>query len=597
MADDKQEREPSSVDFERMSKQRHRWAYVALAVVVGVGVVVWLALRKLEHDQQARLASAWSELNACLLGGPLDAGQSAAARVRSMQLSIMGVPLEKRAKLGDYAWPGSCGRYGHAVSEALRERNKTQGLAESAEKLAKALQDEKSDQADLTPLIERAWSDAQALGLTVSPAPSVAPPPPAQAALTLESLPASARLSTRTFPLANVRTPTFSHPALWFLVDMPESGSLLCHAVQAHAAVSCKKLPDAAAKLGPGLRLWGTTDDDTEPMLFAGDRGSAGIVRMPSGAKLAEVMTYGAYARRDGSATLLVWNDAGRDVRFVRYPKEGPPSEQKVLDAKDIGNPYYVTGLIWGWLVYEAYDKEADEIRMYARRIPDAGTKLGPLTIAGKVWEPGVVRAYQEEPLIVGCRTDKALAVVLAGRGHDSVSFFTDGKWTTPVPSEQSGGTVTCRGIEATTTRVVFTQKANKSWPTVTQSRCNVSACSGTTVRLEDLIPGLVDLAPAETRQVQAADVDGNLALIWHGGDHGGLRMRFAPAERMRDVPDRVIYDDVFEGGKRAISNLLEARMLPGQGFALLLLSTTAGVHVLRIDAKGSVAGAAVTIQ
>jgi len=188
------------------------------------------------------------------------------------------------------------------------------------------------------------------------------------------------------------------------------------------------------------------------------------------------------------------------------------------------------------------------------------------------------------------------MALVVAGRSRDSVSFFADGKWTTPVPSEQAGGVLTCRGLEATTTRLRTSQKHNRFWPTVSQSRCNVSSCTMGTVQLEDLIPGLVDLGAPDARMTLAADVDGKLALVWQGGEVGGLRMRFAPIERMKDVPDRVIYDDVVEGGKRAISNLLEVKLLPGQGYALLLLSTTKGVFVLRIDASGAATPATIAM-
>lgn len=598
MADDTQDREPSSADFARMSKKRYRWVYVAAAGLVAIGAIVFVALRGMEREQQRQIAVSWSEFGACLLGGPLAPGETPASRVRNGQLSIMGVTLDKRAKFGDYSWPASCARYGHAVSETLRGRGKTDGLAESAEKLAKALKDEKNDTADLAAAIDRAWVDAGAMGLKLEPVGQVAPPPPAQSPLSIDTLPASARLLGKTFPLANIRPQMFPHPTLWFVLDQPEgSGApLLCSATADDPAIRCRSVPEGAAKLGPGLKLWGTTDDGTEPLMFAGDRGSAGIVRASDGAKVADVMTYGAWARADGSSTFLVWNEGEKAVRAAHYPKDGAPSEKKLIDSKDIGNPYYVTGLMWGWLVYEAYDSAADEIRLYARKLPDAGGDPGPLLVAGKVWEQGVIRTYQEEPELMGCRTNKGMAVVVSGRSRDSVSLFADGKWTTPVPSEQAGGTLTCQGLEVATTSVAFSEKMNKYWPIVSQSRCNVSSCTSATVALEDLIPGLVDIAPTDRRQVQAVSVAESLALIWHGGDAGGVRMRFAPIERIRDVADKVLYDDVTEGGKRVLSNLLEMRVIPGEGFSLLLLSTTKGVYVLRVDAAGNVAPAAIKL-
>ncbi len=245
MADNEKDQELSSVDFERMSKKRYRWVYAAAALVLVLGVVVWYALRSIEREQQRKLAVSWSELSACLLGGELPSGTTPAVRVRNTQLAVMGVPLDKRPKDGDYPWPDSCAKYGHAVFETLRDRGKTDGLAESAEKLAKELKDEKNDQIDLSPAIERAWADAAAFGLSAEAAPEVAAPPKAVSPLVLEGLPAAARLPGKTFALVNVHVQTFLHPRTWFLVEQADAGEppVLCRAAARgrSRAASCRK--------------------------------------------------------------------------------------------------------------------------------------------------------------------------------------------------------------------------------------------------------------------------------------------------------------------------------------------------------------------
>jgi hypothetical protein len=61
--------------------------------------------------------------------------------------------------------------------------------------------------------------------------------------------------------------------------------------------------------------------------------------------------------------------------------------------------------------------------------------------------------------------------------------------------------------------------------------------------------------------------------------------------EAIASTPDAVVYDDLVDGGKVVSrSTINDLRLLPAERFALLLVSTPAGVRALRITADGNAA-------
>jgi hypothetical protein len=77
---------------------------------------------------------------------------------------------------------------------------------------------------------------------------------------------------------------------------------------------------------------------------------------------------------------------------------------------------------------------------------------------------------------------------------------------------------------------------------------------------------------------------------VWLGGERGGLRMRMAAPELFAREPEKLLFDDHVASGKNAqASTLLGFRLYSRERFAVLLLSSMAGVHAFRIDPDGSV--------
>mgnify|MGYP007080334392 CR=1 FL=1 len=75
--------------------------------------------------------------------------------------------------------------------------------------------------------------------------------------------------------------------------------------------------------------------------------------------------------------------------------------------------------------------------------------------------------------------------------------------------------------------------------------------------------------------------------IAWNAGYVGGLRMRLAAPDRIKDAED-VVITDARDDAKR-LSSLVEMRALSAGDHALLFVSTTAGVQALRVDASGDV--------
>jgi hypothetical protein len=91
------------------------------------------------------------------------------------------------------------------------------------------------------------------------------------------------------------------------------------------------------------------------------------------------------------------------------------------------------------------------------------------------------------------------------------------------------------------------------------------------------------------TKDIAAVDLAGNLLVVWLAGEHGGLRMRLAPPDTFSRAEDAVVLDDHVADGKTCHdSTILGFRLYSREHFAVLLLSTIAGVHAFRIDPSGA---------
>lgn len=556
--------------------------------VVALAVGVFAVTRAVDARETAARADAWSGLNACLLGEPLKPGEAAADRYASLQLSVVGVAKERRAKAGELAWPASCA----SLAATLGEHGGTPALTEAANALGKALREDVSATGDHRALVERVWAEAATAKVAPGTAPSGAPaaPKPGPILYAGEAFRGLPRFLSGNFLLTSVHEePSPGAAKIRFLIDqkdMPE-GPVICTATATEPTVRCMKVPAAAATLSPGLRLVGTTDDGARPFYFAGDRGQMGVFPPEGKAAIAAGVTLGAVARSDGSLVTLSRKDGARELRFGHQPAVGPTTDRALLQPTDFESAGQ-TGIFWDWLAYKGAAKAGAKSHLFVRRLGEGSADPKPAVDVGEIEEPTPPDKADKEPLISACRSDEALALRVRGQKADAITFYAGGRWSAPMKAPTRGGALTCRGLEAVTTSIDHAVEGDKDYATITQARCNSSGCTPVSVTVRQMLAGVGEIAPADASSIVAADVGGKLLVVWNAGTVGGLRMRLAAPERLKDADDTVISDG-RDGKEAKIGSFAGMRVLSTSAFALLFVNTTTGVKLFRVDPTGQV--------
>ena len=72
--------------------------------------------------------------------------------------------------------------------------------------------------------------------------------------------------------------------------------------------------------------------------------------------------------------------------------------------------------------------------------------------------------------------------------------------------------------------------------------------------------------------------------------------MRFGAADRMKEAVDTIVADGREGGGEAKLSSFVGLKVLPGNGFAVVLVNTTSGVKAFRLDSAGTVAALQATL-
>jgi hypothetical protein len=572
-----------------------RWRRVVLFGGIGAVVVAGLAyavVRAADSKSAATLEGAWTDLNACLLGAPLKDGETAAARASAVQLAVVGLPKDKRGRAGEAPWPASCAPAAFTVAENAGAAEKGDALKTSADALAKALKEDANATTDLAPLVEKVWADAKTSGLKLgAAAKGPTAPAPASVVFTRDAFAAVPKFLSGNFILGDLREQASSAPPkVRFLVDSKDAagGPALCTVTPADTTIHCVKVPAEAAKMSPGLSLVGTTEDRAQPFYFAGDRGQLGMFP-PNGSKIvAAAVSPGAVARADGAFLALARSDKGKDIGLVVAPPTGAATTRPLLSAADLDSAG-LAGLFWDWLVYKGPTK-AGPSKILAKKLGKDGPEPAAAVEIGATDDASP--SNDKEAVVTGCRSDDGLAVRFAGGSSDVIALYAGGRWAAPVKTGTRGGALTCRGVEAVSTQVTHAVENGKNFPIVRQARCSASGCNTTVVQVRELLGAVSEIAPADATGIAAADLNGKLLLVWNAGGTGGLRMRLAPAEHIKDAEDVVITDGRDAAGSAKTTVLTEVRVISGSTHAVIFVGTTAGVRALLVDGTGAVKAA-----
>jgi hypothetical protein len=586
---------PSSESLDAMTRDRRarsrRLLIGGVAIVAVVGGGLFGIFRYQDAQLSARLSGSWGAFSQCLLGAEVDPGEGAGHRFRALQLSAMTLPEAQRAPADGVPWPQRCAPLGHAVHEALREAGRADGdakdLAQWTEALGKQLKEPDAFAGDLSAAVDNAWAAARTAKVTRGAATQVAGPPQAAQPLDADALAKATPLSKASFAPKLAHTEPHAGGALRILVEEKAVPNAPFVCTFTRDSARCQKLAAAMADGAHGLRLLGTADDDAAPLVFAGNRGDGGVYRADTAELVHRGYSYGGWSNADGRSAVLGWNESTRDLILTRKVKDGAPRTDKLDHDFEVGNYFYSSQILWDQVMLRGVTRD-DARRLFARQLSPTG--LAEPVDVGALEEAGLVQGGADEPPhITGCRSGADIAVRVKGWRNDFLAFHTGGRWSQPVSPELTGGTLSCRKGEATITRVE-PAGGDAAWKsTVTQVRCTTAGCTRNTARFEQILGNMFQFAPRDG-QLDAVELDGKLLVVWAAGERGGVRMRFASADRIASAPDTVLYDDLTKDGKvDKLSTLFGLRLLARNGFAILLLGTVSGVHALRIGADGKV--------
>jgi hypothetical protein len=560
-----------------------RWKRVAIVSIAFVGVLgtaAYFGIQRLSSQSSDALATDVGSLETCLLGAPLAAGETPDARVRGVQLAVLGVARSQRVKPGELPWPQRCTTFASAVHDKLGDQDPL-GAATAA--LAKAL---KEDAPSLEEPVAKAWEAIETKGITPKRDPAVSAAPP----------PLAARWSRTEF----AKVPTFlggdfalpslrvePHPAgkLRFIVDeVAGGGPKLCTVGPADAEATCVAVGEGAAKKVGKLALVGTTADGATPVVVA-DGGLQGVFRLGEAEPITTSAVHDVAVDAKGTVALLVGAPA-KDVEIDLRPaprdgKAVPGSRSVAVPDPEIAGPGQAA-LLWGRLAYQGV-KPAQKPHLFIRPLGDT---LGPPQDLGEIADPAPDARAAEEKLVDGCRSiDGGLAAIrVRGAKSDQVSVSVGGRWSALFTAGTVNGELVCHDTDVTLTQIEHDLVDGRDQARVKVSRC-AAGCTTTEVKLSTVLAE-TDVFPVDVSSFAAADVGGKVALVWSAG-RAGIRLRVGAPDQLASAPEALIFDGFEHGATRDLPSFNGLRVIPFGDRAMVFLATKSGVRAFRLDPDG----------
>jgi len=572
----------SSPDFAAISarSRKRMMLFGGAAAVVVLGGIAFMAHRAGETEKEALLTAAGA-LRGCLLQGPLEAGETPLLRFRRLQVAALTRSDADAEVQKNELWPMSCRKLATEMKDTLRQADRA-AEADKLQALVDFLHPVDARIVDAKSAVESSMAILDAVAPGVMAKSSAPLPPLALNADALAKVPALSKFGT-----AMSKAYTEDNPAQALSVLLAEdtlSAPLLC-TFGADGAAGCETLAGLSQAKGQGLRMLGTSVPGSKPLVFAGRRGAEGVYVAGESEPVTKLYSYGGFSTLEGDVFVLGFDMEERKLALVRRPR-GQPAQTSLLNPNfNVGHFFYGSQLLWDQVLVRGVTPD-NERRLFSLSLSAKGSDFSLVDI-GELVEPGIIRRGEEEmPHITGCRTDAVTVVRVRGRDNDFVTFRVGEKFSMPVFAP-TWGIFGCHGTTATFT----TATTGSAGGMLGHGTCTTAGCAQQEIRLHPREREIMALRPSEHDHIQAVDLAGQIVAVWRAGERAGLRLRMASPEAFDKAPDQLLFDDLVHDGKVGdMSTILGFRLYSREKFAILLLSTMAGLHALRITDDGKVA-------
>ncbi len=572
---------PVSVEGAITTKGRgKRVAAVVLAVAAAIASVLFVLDRRQRRRVDEKVAAEWTALSKCLLG---DGGVEERASVRFHRIRVS----ESRVVAGDLGtsrqkspWPRDCGirafRLAQTLSEAGRANKGEKDLAYHSAELQKrldgnALETNPAEFYEILDGLHAAAGKETRLVTTNDPTARA----PTVALFDVDKL-KSARPLGKQFSMKHVWNEDQQQEDLHLLVhnEMDPPSSILCTFLTPSGKASCKKLPQAALDTARELRLQGTAEQGAALPINAGFHGTAGVFQSSDGVKLAgEAYASGSFVRKDGFSAVLSGTNLDKKMS-LHVRSNGVSTAVPVPHPGAISTMWASVNVLWDSVIWRAEPKDSkDGLHLMVQTLSDHEPFLSKARDIGPV--TGVdtnADETQRRRVLESCRTAEAIVLHITGSPVDQLAFKVGEEWSKPLDVDWAvhAGELTCRGREATLVSQVGSHG-------IALQRCRPEGCA----------PHKTGSLPP-FKNVVAADFAGKILMVWRTDD--GAFMRFGPLEELETSASTMLYDGhIAEGKVSANDSLLEVGLWVRPSFAVILVSTTSGVHALRVAPDGSV--------
>ena len=462
---------------------------------------------------------------------------------------------------GSSQWLSGCVGHVQEASRLAEQAGRT-GEQTTLRELADDLR-HAAPTADLAPLLMRVHS------ALISLAPQVSLPESLDVADTTHTLDVTALTAERRLSQGAAKVAIPLHRDVEPALLVQGDGARLWCAFEP-AAIRCEPVP-VPIEVSP-TTLAGTYARGARPLLFDStgpglvhDNGLADRDRVLSfdGAIVSTVLlAQGGYARADGQRWVI-------GPRFVASPSDpthvetlewfvqsrGPQGAHLALLAEPAQQ---VAGgqILWEQLFLRVYD---DRFKLLMR--PLEGTET--ITVFDHLSD--------HTSRVEGCRTARTTVV----RYGDHLAFA-EGTHFGPSGEVPPFGTLSCNGDTATVLQL------DPEHARILRASCTKGdGCFSHEVPLD------ADAAPPD--RLAAVDVAGKLLVVWSVGA-GGLRLKLAEPNAFAAAKTLVLFDDLWdERGYQAERTLRDFELVSFGAHAALLLHTTRGLHVLRVEQDGRI--------